>query len=165
MYTICYSHFLQAEGQNFEVETKAYTKLRFSSSIAFTKTCSSTKTCSFRTYLEQLGSILRFCASVSVSRRLILSPRHLHLECQTYIEPESFSFCFSFSSMITSHFDFKWFITKTSFRRSSDEKLYISSFGTSLASTTSSRKDICHRASFIWTGFAIMTFHSEVRRK
>jgi hypothetical protein len=75
-------HFLQAEGQNFEVETKAYTKLRFISSIAFMKTCS------FGTYLEP--GIIFFRASVSASRRLVLSRRHLHSERRTYIEPESF---------------------------------------------------------------------------
>jgi hypothetical protein len=100
-----------------------------------------------------------------------------------------------FRSTTTPHFNFKCFvITKTSFRRSFGEKLYISSFGSlrtltssasssqrllsgghlaeklyinsfgpSLALTTSSRKDICNRASFIWTGFAIATFHLEVK--
>ena len=88
---------------------KAYTKLHFSSS---TKPCSFTKTCSFRTYLEP-GSI--FGASVLVSRRLVLSRRHLHSERRTYIEPGSFSFCFGFNStMTTSHFDFKCFVINCS---------------------------------------------------
>ena len=121
------------------------------------------KTCSFGTYLEP-GSIF-LVASVSVSRRLVLSRRLLHSELRSYIELGSFSFCFGFSSPITSHFDFKCFVTKTSFRRSSGEKLCISSFGSSLALPTSSRKDICNSASLIWTGFLIVTFHSEVGRK
>jgi hypothetical protein len=50
--------FFCSEGHNFEVETEAYAKLRFSS---LTKPCSFTKTCSFGTYLES-GSI--FGASV-----------------------------------------------------------------------------------------------------
>jgi hypothetical protein len=86
--------FFCSEGHNFEVETEAYIKLRFSSSM---KPCSFTKTRSFSLVLSQRlvlsELILNQEASLvlwfPVSGRLILSQRHLHSERRTYIEPGS----------------------------------------------------------------------------
>ena len=94
--------------------------------------CSFTKTCSFGTYLEPGGifsaSVSSFTKTHSFTKTSSFGTSNLYWTRKLLL-----LLLLRFRSTTTPHFNFKCFvITKTSFRRSFGEKLYISSFGSVL---------------------------------
>jgi hypothetical protein len=144
--------FFCSEGHNFEVETEAYTKLRFSSS---TKPCSFTKTCCFGTYLEP-GSI--FGASVSSFTKTHSFTKTSSFGTSNLYWTRKHRWCFG--SIL------RPLRTLTSSASSLQRLLsggHLVRSCTLTASVllwlwTSSRKNICNQAYFIWTGFTIVIF-------